>query len=181
MKKILVLWASPNTDGLTAACAARALSGARSAAFAEDICLNNLALERCRVCANGWGTCRSDGKYIIEDDFSALYARMAEADALIVITPVYWGDLAEPLKTFLDRLRLCDLNGQKLMAQKRCLLVAAAGGTGNGTLSCLQNMENTLRHLGMVPRDRLPITRFSREYMLPAIEEAAYTLAAEEE
>ncbi|MGD9375408.1 MAG: NAD(P)H-dependent oxidoreductase, partial [Anaerolineae bacterium] len=54
---VVILSASPNTDGLTAACAAAAVEGAREAgARAEEIRLNDLAVGMCQACDNGWGT-----------------------------------------------------------------------------------------------------------------------------
>jgi multimeric flavodoxin WrbA len=58
---VLVIRASPNKDGLTAACAAAALEGARQAGGqAEEIQLNDLHVGMCEACDDGWGTCRTD-------------------------------------------------------------------------------------------------------------------------
>jgi hypothetical protein len=51
---ILVISASPNKDGLTAACAAAAIEGARQAGGqAEEIRLNDLNVGMCEACDNG--------------------------------------------------------------------------------------------------------------------------------
>lgn len=54
------------------------------------------------------GLCRSEGRCVINDDFSEDYQRLVSAEAIVWITPVYWHDLAENLKAFLDRLRRCE-------------------------------------------------------------------------
>lgn len=143
---------------------------------AEAIQLNELQLERCRVCGNGFGACNG-GQCIIQDDLAMVYEKLKAADKIVWITPVYWHDLAEPLKALLDRVRRMETRHNHALAGKPCLLIAAAGGSGNGATRALQLLEETLKHMQMVPLDRLPITQFSRVYMLEAIEKAAQALA----
>ena len=177
---IPVIWCSPNTDGLTAACKDAAVAGILAAGeVAEPIQLNALAVERCRTCGHGYGTCQSEGRCVINDDLETVYRKMIDAPVVVFITPVYWHDLSEPLKALMDRIRRLETPHNPLLKGKRCLFVAAAGGTGRGTSYCMLNMEEICSHIGMIPRDRLPITRFSREYMLPAIEAAARHLCEE--
>ena len=178
MKKVVVLWSSPNTEGLTAAAKDRILSGLREAgAQAEEVQLNALRIEHCRACGNGWGTCRSEGKCVIPDDFAALYDRLAEADGIVFVTAVYFHDLTECMKAFLDRLRRCDAFTARRLRGKRCLLVSCAGGTGMGAVECLRRLEGTLDHMGMRAYDRLNVIRYNRDYMLPALKEAGRVYA----
>ncbi len=177
---IPVIWCSPNKDGLTAACMEAAVRGVEAAGKAADpVQLNSLTIERCRVCKNGYGDCKEKGTCVIGDDLEPLYLKMAEAEAIIFITPVYWHDLSEPLKALMDRLRRLETVHNHFLKEKPCIFVAAAGGSGRGTSYCMLNMEEILNHIGMIPRDRLPITRFSREYMLKAIEASARHLCEE--
>ena len=94
------------------------------------------------------------------------------ADRIVWVTPVYWHDLAECLKSFLDRLRRCDVKYNHDLQGKLCLIVVCAGGSGNGATRCLVNFEETLGHMGMVCVERLPITRLNRSYMLGALTQA---------
>lgn len=57
------------------------------------------------------------------------------------------------------------------------MLIACTGGTGRGTLECLQQMEWGLTHMGMRAYDRIPVVRYNRDYMLPALREAGITYA----
>lgn len=175
---ILVIWASPNKEGLTAAAKNKILEGiAAAGGQAEEIQLNQRSIERCRTCGNGWGTCSANGHCVIDDDFADIYDRLVAAEGIVWVTPVYWHDLAENLKCFLDRLRRCEARHNHCLEGKRCLLVACAGGTGNGAVQCLQNLETTLGHMKMVAVDRLPVIRFSRSYMLPALAGAGEAFA----
>jgi len=169
--KILALQASPNEDGLTASMAKEAMAGAKAAgAEVELVHLRNLKLEACRACEDGWGRCRREGLCIIEDDLEVVREKMAAADGVILSTPVYFGDVAEVVKNYLDRLRRCERAGpgDPRVEGKWMLGIAAAGGGGGGGPTCLVAMERYYAHLGLPVFDQMIVTRRSREYMLPA-------------
>ena len=175
---ILVVWSSPNRDGLTAAAKDRLMEGIHLAGGeAVDVCLNGLKLEHCRACGDGWGPCRTEGRCVIPDDFAELYGRLTAADAIAWVTAVYWHDLTECMKAFTDRLRRCETKHNHSLSGKKCLLAACAGGTGNGAIQCLDRLETTLKHMGMAAVDRLPVIQFNRGYMLSALQEAGKALA----
>ncbi|HHE72776.1 MAG TPA: NADPH-dependent oxidoreductase, partial [Chloroflexi bacterium] len=147
--KVLVIHSSPNRDGLTAACAAAAAAGAREAgAEVEEVRLNDLDVGMCQACDNGWGTCLKEHECQVEDDFQALHARICAADALVLVTPVYWGEMSESAKALTDRLRRCEATrtDQSCLAGKPVLAVAAAGGSGGGMITCLLSMERWVQH-----------------------------------
>ena len=105
----LIVSASPNSDGLTAACAHAAREGVREAgATAEHLDLCTMMLESCRQCGNGWGRCLPEHVCVIEDDWETLHSAVASAQGVILITPVYWGEMAESAKAAFDRLRRCE-------------------------------------------------------------------------
>ena len=176
--KVVIVWSSPNEDGLTAAAKNQMKKGLSEAGvLAEEIHLNRKKLEHCRACGNGWGTCRSEGRCVIKDDFAEIYQTLAEADGIVWISAVYWSDMTECFKAFFDRLRRCDAVCNHFLAEKRCVLAACAGGTGRGTLECLQQMERGLTHMGMSAYDRIPVVRYNKDYILPALYEAGKTYA----
>ena len=178
MKKVTVIWSSPNADGLTASAKDRFSEGLKDAgAEVIEIHLNRKNLERCRACGNGWGTCNKTGSCVIRDDFAEIYRMLKEADGIAWISAVYWSDMTECFKAFFDRLRRCDATYSHALADKRCVLVACAGGTGRGTLECLTQLERGLTHMGMRAYDRIPVVRYNREYILPALREAGKTYA----
>ncbi|MDR1793882.1 MAG: flavodoxin family protein [Erysipelotrichaceae bacterium] len=173
---ITILFGSPNTDGLTETAAKRVQSGIVASgkeAVLVDLCEKNIQL--CKICGDGWGQCRSKGECILKDDFTAIYQQLAESEGIVFVTAVYWHDLTENFKAFLDRLRRCETRHNHWLKDKTCMLVACAGGSGNGAIPCLQKLEVTLKHFEMVPVERLPVTRFSREYMLEALIQAGKT------
>jgi multimeric flavodoxin WrbA len=179
---ILILSSSPNPDGYTAACAAAAEAGAlASGAEVKRVSLNERSLLTCAVCGNGWGTCRDQGVCTgVKDDFGELQKSVNESDAVILVTPVYWGGVSEPLRCFLDRLRRCEaLRSESKLKGKTYLLVAAAGGSGGGTMTCLADMERFVRSTGGKVFDYFSMNRWNREYKLKALKEAAESLASQ--
>jgi multimeric flavodoxin WrbA len=181
--KVVVMHASPNRDGLTAAAAAAAAGAIRAAGpEVEEVRLNDLDLQHCQACNNGWGTCRESQRCCQDDAFPALHRRVVAADALVLVTPVYFGEPSESMKAFMDRLRRCEAPlGSRPggLAGKPMLIVAAAGGSGNGAVHCLRMMERWMEHVGAKKHDFIGITRFIRAYRLPQIAEAARAMVAE--
>jgi len=179
---IIVISSSPNTDGLTAACAAAAIEGARQAGgHAEEVRLNDLQVEMCHAANNGWGGCLSEHQCRTEDDFQALHARVLRADAYVLVTPVYWGEMSESAKAFTDRLRRCEATrgSESGLGGKPVIAVAAAGGSGNGMITCLHSMERWIDHVQARKFDLISVNRWSGEYKLVAIREAARAMVQE--
>jgi multimeric flavodoxin WrbA len=173
---VMIIHTSPNHDGLTAACATAAAEGARDAGAEVDVIrLNDLDVGMCQACDNGWGTCRTEHACQVEDGFQALHARICAADALVLVTPVYWGEMSESAKALTDRLRRCEATRGEgsCLAGKYVLAVAAAGGSGGGMITCLASMERWINHTRARIWDLLPVNRWSRAYKLVAIREAA--------
>lgn len=178
MKKVAIVWSSPNADGLTASAKNQIMKGLTDAgAQVTEIHLNKQKLEHCRACGDGWGNCNKKGSCVIQDDFSGIYQTLTEADGVVWISAVYWSDMTEAFKAFFDRLRRCDAARNHYLAEKRCVLIACAGGTGRGTLECLTQLERGLTHMGMRAYDRIPVVRYNRNYIMPALYEAGKTYA----
>ncbi|MFT5875493.1 MAG: multimeric flavodoxin WrbA [Clostridium sp.] len=177
--KIIIITSSPNTDGLTATCAEYAKAGVEmGSAIVSTINLNALNIPSCHACGNGWGTCLNDHSCQVQDDFQKLHATMAEADGYIIITPVYWGDMSESLKSFTDRLRRCEaVSGEENnLAGKPFICVAAPGGTGNGCITCLNSFERFVDHIKGVKYDFIGVTKRNRDYKLSTLREAAKSM-----
>jgi multimeric flavodoxin WrbA len=179
---VIVLSSSPNKDGLTAACAAAVVEGVHLAGGrAEEVRLNDFQVGMCQACDNGWGTCLPDHECQVEDDFQALHARVRRADALAIVSPVYWGEMSESAKAFTDRLRRCEATrgDESKLAGKHVMVVAAAGGSGGGMITCLLSMERWIDHVRARKFDLIPVNRWSRAYKLVAIRETARAMVRE--
>lgn len=180
--QILVLSGSKNREGQTARAINAVCKGIVGAGGdAETVFLTELNLERCRQCdPDGWGLCRSEGKCVIEDDFSSIVEKIEAADVIVFANPVYFGDLSESMRGFLDRLRRIKFSG--LIAAGRgpglfpsgggtpAIGLCYAGGSGNGPISCCANLERILQTCGFDVVDMIPARRQNLEAKIPMLE-----------
>ncbi len=160
---VLLISGSRNPDGQTASAGNAFAEGVKDAGGeTEVIFLPKLSIERCRQCEdNGWGACRSQGRCVIEDDFAAVVEKIRKADALGFATPVYYSDLSESMKSFLDRLRrICTHDsGRTGVAGKPAVGICVAGGGGGGAPKCVVSLEWTLSTCGIDVVDMVPARR----------------------
>jgi len=183
--KILIISGSPNKDGLTANCVKQAKLALNELSQESDhLDLNEMHLEMCQACERGWGICRTAHKCIIDDDFNQTLQMIDSSDAFVIVTPVYWWEMSESVKTYLDRLRRTQAskrwdNKTSFFKNKPVISVAAAGGSGNGTITCLASMERFIEHVGGVKFDFISITQKSKKYKLDAIRRAVINMVGE--
>ena len=176
--KVSVVWSSPNKDGLTESAAKKFMQGLdKAGAEVNEIWLNRKNIGHCMACQNGWGTCREAGECCLRDDFADVYKELTESDGIVFVSAVYWSDMTECMKAFIDRLRRCEATKNHFLTDKRCIIVACAGGTGRGTLECLHQMEQALTHMNMRAYDRIPVIRYNSDYVLPSLERAGEVYA----
>ncbi len=178
--KVIILSGTPKHEGLCNSCVNAALIGVEKAgADCEVIRLCDYNIVRCAMCGDGWGTCREGHTCIFgADGFAEIQKKMMDADALILDTPVYWGDMTEIMKAFFDRFRRCEAMKGELgaIAGKPVILIASPGGSGNGMISCFEQMERLCRHLHANIYDYIGVNRWNRDYKLVAISEAVATM-----
>ncbi len=182
--KILIFSGSANPEGQTARAVKTICKGISEAGgFYETFFLPKLKLERCRQCdINGWGDCRYKNRCVIEDDFQMLLEKIKSSDVLVFANPVYFGDLSESLRCFLDRYRrtlFSKITRPPAPGSPPSFMPSGgppvvglcyAGGSGNGTISCLAGMEKILQNCGFDIVDMIPIRRQNMELKLPYLE-----------
>jgi multimeric flavodoxin WrbA len=162
---------SRNPQGQTATAADALLEGvgqghrsetSPNAVEIERVFLPELSIERCRQCEDsGWGICRTEGRCVIEDDFAVLVDQIHEADAVAFATPVYFSDLSESMRAFLDRLRRISRHedGRRDIEGKRAVGICVAGGGGGGAPECTVSLKKVLRTSGFDVVDMVPVRR----------------------
>jgi len=176
---ILILSGSPKQpgEGLCQSLIHKARLGIEEAG-GSALVLEFSALTRCRVCGGGWGTCLDSHTCAFgEDGFDAAQRAVQEAEGLVLITPVYFGEMSESLKAFTDRLRRCEFQRQAATRGKPALLVASAGGSGNGINSCLTQMERFCQHTGIRVFDMVGVNRWNQAYKRESVRQAAGAMA----
>ena len=98
---IMGLTASPRKEGNTAWAVNKILEGAkRQGAETEHRYFSDLDIKPCRGCLGCW---RKD-RCVVDDDMQGIYTSLERADAFILGSPVYMGQMSGQAKIFTDRL-----------------------------------------------------------------------------
>ena len=148
-RNILILKGSPRERGNSAVLAERAAEGARLAgAQVESIYLHSLDIRPCDAC----DLCRDAGNSgcVIEDDMQALYPKLAQADALLLATPVYWFTFSAQLKLCIDRWYGFAGNNWQEVSHKQFGIILTYGDTDlytSGGINAIHTFETMARFL----------------------------------
>jgi multimeric flavodoxin WrbA len=100
--KIIGFSASPRKEGNTAWAINKILEGAKEqGAETQAWYSGDLDIKPCQSC---YGCRNGDQGCVINDDMQKLYDALAQADALVLGSPVYMGQMSAQAKIFTDRL-----------------------------------------------------------------------------
>jgi multimeric flavodoxin WrbA len=177
--KVVIISGSRNREGQTARCIKAVQKGiADGNGQSEVIFLTELKLERCRQCdPDGWGLCRRESRCIIDDDLASVIAKVKAADVLVFANPVYFGDLSESMRCFLDRFRRTLFKpggaprpGFSVQGGKTAIGISYAGGSGNGTVSSSVTLERVLQTCGFDVVDMIQVRRQNIDVKIPMLE-----------
>ncbi|WP_424245208.1 multimeric flavodoxin WrbA [Elusimicrobium posterum] len=133
-KKLLVISSTPRKGGNSDILCDQFIAGAKEAGHsAEKIFLADKKIAYCKGCM----ACMKTGVCIIKDDMSEILPKMAEADVIVLATPVYFYTMTAQLKTMIDRTvpQLADIKN------KDFYFILSAGDTSH------KNMHRTLESL----------------------------------
>ena len=99
--KVLMINGSPRADGNTAvALAEMEKVFVKNGIEVEIMQIGNQAIRGCIAC----GTCAKRGKCVFDDAVNEAAVKFAEADGLVIASPVYYASANGTLVSFLDRL-----------------------------------------------------------------------------
>ena len=187
--RIVMVSGSRNREGRTArSIMAIGKGAAKAGATAEYIFLPELNIERCRQCdADGSGVCMREHRCIIEDDFNSVAGKLAAADAVVFAGPVYFIDLSESLRAFMERLRRVKgppkpLPGGVPRAARAGAVPAIglcmAGSGGGGATTCCQILEKIMLECDFDVVDMIPVRRQNLGFKLTLLELTGEWLAS---
>ena len=123
--KVLLINGSPHAQGNTALAlgeAARELE--KLGVQTETMHIGNKDIRGCISC----GSCANTGKCVFNDAVNEAAAKLAEADGLIVGSPVYYASPNGTLLSFLDRLFFSTQGLDKRMKTGASVVVCRRGG-----------------------------------------------------
>jgi multimeric flavodoxin WrbA len=99
--KVIGFTASPRKEGNTAWTVDKILEGAQEqGADTQSWYFSDLSIKPCQSCYY----CKKADTCVINDDMQKLYRALKEADALVLGSPVYMGQMSAQAKIFTDRL-----------------------------------------------------------------------------
>lgn len=98
---IVALMGSPRKNSNTDILLDNMIKGAQEAGHnVSKYCVGDLNVEACKAC----GSCMAGNDCLLNDDGLTITHEIAEADRLIVATPIYYGHMTGSLKILIDRL-----------------------------------------------------------------------------
>lgn len=101
MKKIIVLNGSPRKQGTIATLLRVIADSAASVSEIEWIDVNELTIKPCRGCMK----CRQTKRCVLPvDDGHLIGEKISRADAIVIGSPVYWGNMNGYMKVLFDRI-----------------------------------------------------------------------------
>jgi multimeric flavodoxin WrbA len=149
----MVLNGSPRPDGNTAALLDLVAEGARAAGatVAPAVQINSLKSQGCQGCRK----CKAADAAgcVLNDALTPVLAEMQEADAWVIGTPIYMGNVSGQTKLLTDRLY--GFTGQdgmmRLPAGKRAVIVITQGVRDEGSYRPVADLlAQTLKRRGFV-------------------------------
>ncbi len=148
--KVVIVRGSPRHAGNTAALADQLAEGAKAAgAEVVDFFLHGLDIAACDAC----DACKVepyDG-CIIGDDMQLLYAQLAEADAFVVASPVYYFTVSAQTKLFMDRCYgFHDGRNSRLFGKRVGILMAYEDEDPfvSGAVNALRTFQDAYAYVG---------------------------------
>jgi len=148
---ILAVLGSARRGGNTETLIKEALRGAGEP-DAEVFALSEMAIVGCQGC-KGCKLPDADG-CILADDMQILYEKMKQADALILGSPIYYGEITGQMKSFMDRwYALKDGKGKVRMEKgKKALFIVVQGATVEDWYQhTLDRLAKIISRYGMTP------------------------------
>ena len=113
---------SPRIKGNTDLLLDQVLKGAQSqGAEIEKITVDKLKIAPCKE----YYGCERDGNCVIRDDMDSIYAKLLEADVVIIASPMFFYGITGQLKSFIDRC-------QALWIRKHVLKQESSGSERKG-------------------------------------------------
>jgi multimeric flavodoxin WrbA len=104
--KVIVINGSPRKKWNTATLLEKAIDGAKSQGAETGLVhlydLDFKGCVSCFACKEKGG--KSYGACVVKDDLTPVYAEIKETDALILGSPIYFGDVSGEMRSFLERL-----------------------------------------------------------------------------
>lgn len=140
--KIVILTGSAHKNGTSAYLAQKFIEGATEAG--HEIFRFDAAYKNVHPCI-GCDNCRRTDSCTFQDDMNELNPHLIAADAVILVSPIYYYDINAQLKTVIDRFYA---NDEKLHSNKKAVLMVTMADesmeSAEGALASFKGLTNFL-------------------------------------
>lgn len=125
MKKVIALIGSPRKDGNTSSIVEEVVRGAKEAGAETKVYnLNEMNIKPCQSCFH----CRGGEGCSITDDMLSIYDDLKEAEAVVIGSPIYFGQVTAQTKLLMDRLYpIIDSPFKPRFGNKKAVVVYSLG------------------------------------------------------
>jgi multimeric flavodoxin WrbA len=137
---VLVILGSPRRKGNSSLLAQQIAKGAKSGkAKVETLYLHEKSIAPCRACMS----CQRENSRgcSIDDDMQEIYAKLLEADAWVIASPVYWFTMSAQTKLFMDRCFALAAYRKDPFRGKRIAIAMAYGDMDAFTSGCVNALR----------------------------------------
>jgi multimeric flavodoxin WrbA len=146
-RRVLIFKGSPRENGNSSVLADQATEGARAAgAEVEVFSLHRMDIRPCDAC----DTCQEIGLCVLKDDMQVLYPKLAQADAIIIASPIYWFTMSAQTKLFIDRwYGLESPQGNALKGKQFGILLTYGDidAYSSGAINAIRTFQDMFRHI----------------------------------
>jgi multimeric flavodoxin WrbA len=146
-KNVLVFKGSPREKGNSSLLADRAVDGMRdTGAVAEIFALHRLDIRPCDAC----DICQETGVCVLKDDMQPLYAKLRDARAVLIASPIYWFTMSAQTKLFIDRWYAFQGSQDNMLMGKKFGVILTYGDTDpytSGAINAIRTFQDTFHYL----------------------------------
>ena len=147
---ILVVTGSPRVDGNCAVLIEEFQRGSKDYRVPiEVVRLHDLTIHPCSACR----ACKDSdsSNCVIDDDMKQLYPKIRKAPALLIVSPIYWWNLAAQTKLFIDRCDALDGPSGNVLSKKKVGVLIVYGGEdaiASGAVNAIRSLQDAFQYLG---------------------------------
>lgn len=174
-KKVLAIFGSPHTNGMTAAM----LEDAIYAAERKGYCVTKVNLYEKNIgYCTGCRACFATECCVIKDDMQAIAALLKECHIVILAAPVYWANVPACVKNFFDRslgvameetntFPKPRLSGKKYVILTSCNTPAPFSWIFGQSRGAIRNIDEFFKTAGMKAAGKIVCANAAKRSKLP--------------
>jgi len=148
--KVMIMMGSPRKNGNIATLIEQVVKGIKTVGGEVEIYyLHDMKINPCDAC----DMCQNDilTDCIVEDEMTALYPKLRQADAIVIASPVYWFTMSAQTKLFMDRCYALGSPQGYALEGKRIGILLTYGDSdpfNSGAVNALRTFQDAYNYIG---------------------------------